>query len=222
MVGDDPAPRRRLVRRLRPARTTPAPSCCRISGHVNKPCVVEEVMSIPMRQLIEDHFGGVRGGWGNLKAIIPGGVSMPMIPAEEAETALMDFDSSEGAEVRPRHRHDDRDGQDHRPGARHRPHRLLLQARELRPVHAVPRGHRLDVAGDGADGHPARPIRKRSTCCSTSPARSRATPSARSATPPPGRSRACSAIFRREIEERIANYRSRRPHVQGATLQAAE
>jgi NADH-quinone oxidoreductase subunit F len=62
------------------------------SGHVNKPCVVEETMSIPMRQLIEDHFGGVRGGWGNLKAVIPGGLSMKMIPAEEAEVALMEFE----------------------------------------------------------------------------------------------------------------------------------
>ena len=62
------------------------------SGHVNKPCVVEEAMSIPMRQLIDDHFGGVRGGWGNLKAIIPGGSSVRMIPADEAEVALMDFD----------------------------------------------------------------------------------------------------------------------------------
>jgi NADH-quinone oxidoreductase subunit F len=35
----------------------------------------------------------VRGGWGNLKAVIPGGSSVRMIPAEEAETALMDFDS---------------------------------------------------------------------------------------------------------------------------------
>jgi NADH-quinone oxidoreductase subunit F len=62
------------------------------SGHVNRPCVVEEAMSIPMRQLIEEHFGGVRGGWGNLKAVIPGGLSMKMIPAEEAEVALMDFE----------------------------------------------------------------------------------------------------------------------------------
>ena len=66
------------------------------SGHINKPCVVEEAMSIPMRQLIEDHFGGVRGGWGNLKAVIPGGISMRMIPAEEAEVALMDFDDLAG------------------------------------------------------------------------------------------------------------------------------
>ncbi len=50
-------------------------------------------MSIPLRQLLEDHCGGVRGGWGNLKAVIPGGISTPMIPAHEAETALMDFDS---------------------------------------------------------------------------------------------------------------------------------
>ncbi|HEY2050839.1 MAG TPA: NADH-quinone oxidoreductase subunit NuoF [Caulobacteraceae bacterium] len=66
------------------------------SGHVNKPCVVEEAMSIPMRQLIETHFGGIRGGWGNLKAIIPGGSSVRMIPAEQCEEALMDFDDLVG------------------------------------------------------------------------------------------------------------------------------
>jgi NADH-quinone oxidoreductase subunit F len=64
-----------------------------VSGHVNKPCNVEEAMSIPLKQLLEEHCGGVRGGWGNLKAVIPGGSSVPMIPAEQCETALMDFDS---------------------------------------------------------------------------------------------------------------------------------
>ncbi|MET0295448.1 MAG: NADH-quinone oxidoreductase subunit NuoF, partial [Phenylobacterium sp.] len=64
-----------------------------ISGHVNRPCVVEEVMSLPLKQLLEEHCGGVRGGWGNLKAVIPGGSSVPMITAEMCETALMDFDS---------------------------------------------------------------------------------------------------------------------------------
>jgi NADH-quinone oxidoreductase subunit F len=62
------------------------------SGHVNKPCVVEEAMSIPLRQLIDDHFGGIRGGWGNLKAIIPGGSSVRLLPADQCEEALMDFD----------------------------------------------------------------------------------------------------------------------------------
>jgi len=64
-----------------------------ISGHVNRPCTVEESMGITMRELIDKHAGGVRGGWDNLLAIIPGGVSVPMITKEMAETALMDFDS---------------------------------------------------------------------------------------------------------------------------------
>ena len=64
-----------------------------VSGHVNLPCNVEEAMSIPFRQLIEAHCGGIRGGWGNLKAVIPGGSSVPMIPAEQCEDLPMDFDA---------------------------------------------------------------------------------------------------------------------------------
>ena len=44
-----------------------------ISGHVNRPCTVEEELSISLKELIERHAGGVRGGWDNLLAIIPGG-----------------------------------------------------------------------------------------------------------------------------------------------------
>ena len=62
------------------------------SGHLNKPCVVEDAVGISVKQLIEDHVGGVRGGWGNLKAVIPGGISVRMIPAEEAEVALMTYE----------------------------------------------------------------------------------------------------------------------------------
>ena len=64
-----------------------------ISGHVNKPCVVEESMSIPLRELLEKHAGGVRGGWDNLLAVIPGGSSMPCIAAKDCQDLLMDFDS---------------------------------------------------------------------------------------------------------------------------------
>lgn len=64
-----------------------------ISGHVNNPCNVEEVMGIPLRELIEKHAGGIRGGWDNLKAIIPGGASVPMITKEICETVTMDFDA---------------------------------------------------------------------------------------------------------------------------------
>jgi len=64
-----------------------------ISGHVNNPCNVEEEMGIPMRELIEKHAGGVRGGWDNLKAVIPGGSSVPVLPKSICDDVLMDFDS---------------------------------------------------------------------------------------------------------------------------------
>jgi NADH-quinone oxidoreductase subunit F len=64
-----------------------------VSGHVVKPCNVEEEMGIPLRTLIERHAGGVRGGWDNLKAVIPGGSSVPMIPKSICDSVLMDFDS---------------------------------------------------------------------------------------------------------------------------------
>jgi NADH-quinone oxidoreductase subunit F len=63
-----------------------------ISGHVERPCVVEEAMSITFEELIETHCGGIRGGWDNLKAVIPGGSSVPMIPGHEMRHAIMDFD----------------------------------------------------------------------------------------------------------------------------------
>ena len=64
-----------------------------ISGHVNKPCNVEEAMGIPLRELIETHAGGVRGGWDNLLAVIPGGASVPLLPKSICDDVLMDFDS---------------------------------------------------------------------------------------------------------------------------------
>jgi NADH-quinone oxidoreductase subunit F len=69
-----------------------------ISGHVNKPCNVEEEMGIPLKELIEKHAGGVRGGWDNLLAIIPGGSSVPMLPKDICDTMLMDFDSLRDAQ----------------------------------------------------------------------------------------------------------------------------
>ncbi len=63
-----------------------------ISGHVNQPCVVEEALSIPFSELIEKHCGGIRGGKDNLLAVIPGGSSVPLVPAEQIWDAPMDFD----------------------------------------------------------------------------------------------------------------------------------
>ena len=63
-----------------------------ISGHVNNPCVVEEEMGISFEELIEKHCGGIRGGWDNLKAVIPGGSSVPNVRGEDMRDAIMDFD----------------------------------------------------------------------------------------------------------------------------------
>ena len=68
-----------------------------ISGHVNKPCNVEEEMGVPLKELIEKHAGGVRGGWDNLLAIIPGGSSTPLMPKDVCETMTMDFDALRNA-----------------------------------------------------------------------------------------------------------------------------
>ncbi len=64
-----------------------------ISGHVERPCNVEEEMGIPFRELVEKHCGGIRGGWDNLQAIIPGGSSVPCLPASVCADLPMDFDT---------------------------------------------------------------------------------------------------------------------------------
>ncbi len=68
-----------------------------ISGHVNTPCVVEDAMGTPFKEFIERHGGGIRGGWDNLLAIIPGGASCPVIPADQCEDLIMDFDGTRAA-----------------------------------------------------------------------------------------------------------------------------
>ena len=67
-----------------------------ISGHVNTPCNVEEELGIPLKTLIDTYAGGVRGGWDNLLAIIPGGSSVPLIPKDVCESVTMDFASLSG------------------------------------------------------------------------------------------------------------------------------
>ena len=129
-----------------------------ISGHVERPCNVEEAMGIPLRELIERHAGGVRGGWNNLLAVIPGGSSMPLVPAgpDQAELAVDGFRRLYREEIGAGNGRGHRDGQvgGHREGDG--ADLLLLQARELRPVHAVPRGHGLDVAPAHPHGGRAR------------------------------------------------------------------
>ena len=67
-----------------------------ISGHVNKPCNVEEELGVPLKYLIQKYAGDVIGGWENLLAIIPGGSSVPLIPKNICDEINMDFDSLKG------------------------------------------------------------------------------------------------------------------------------
>ena len=85
-----------------------------ISGHVNKPCNVEEELGIPLRELIEKYAGGVRGGWDNLLAVIPGGASVPVLPEIDLRHGADGFRQPARGAQWPRHRRGDRDGQIHR------------------------------------------------------------------------------------------------------------
>ncbi len=68
------------------------PKIYSISGCVERPGNYELPLGIPMRELIYEHAGGIKGGK-KLKAVLPSGAAAPMIPATAAEEAIMDFDS---------------------------------------------------------------------------------------------------------------------------------
>jgi len=69
----------------------PGPKLYGVSGHVNKPGVYELPMGMSLREVIEVHAGGVWKGK-RLKAVIPGGSSVPVLKASEIDVA-MDFES---------------------------------------------------------------------------------------------------------------------------------
>lgn len=62
-----------------------------VSGHVNKPGVYEIEMGYPFKQFLEEECGGVRDGR-KLKAVIPGGSSVPIVRAEELDSVTMDYE----------------------------------------------------------------------------------------------------------------------------------
>jgi len=63
-----------------------------VSGHVNRPGNYELPLGIPFRELLEDVCGGMLGGR-RLKAVIPGGSSVPVLKAEAIMDATMDYDA---------------------------------------------------------------------------------------------------------------------------------
>ncbi len=70
---------------------SPGPKLYCLSGQVRKPGLYELPMGISLQELVEEHAGGPLPGR-KVKAVIPGGVSAPVIPASELEVD-MDFDS---------------------------------------------------------------------------------------------------------------------------------
>jgi NADH-quinone oxidoreductase subunit F len=102
-----------------------------VSGHVEKPGNYELPMGIPFEDLLEICGGVWRGR--KLKAVIPGGSSVHVLPAEIIMKCTMDYDCSHGH------------GRDDLHGPRFTSHRTLLHGRVLRAVHTMPRGDRLDV-----------------------------------------------------------------------------
>ena len=136
-----------------------------LSGNVVNGGNYELPMGVTLRQLIYDIGGGIPDGR-ELKAVIPGGSSVPVLTADQIDVSL-------DADLDGRGRLDARLGRDHRHGrsllhgAARPAGGAVLHARELRQVHAVPRGHALDGAdprvdrgGDGVRGRP-RPAARR-------------------------------------------------------------
>jgi NADH-quinone oxidoreductase subunit F len=66
-----------------------------VSGHVEKPANLELPLGIPFKDLL-DLCGGVKGGR-KLKAVIPGGLSVPVVPGEVMLKTNMDYDSLKAA-----------------------------------------------------------------------------------------------------------------------------
>ncbi|HST22230.1 MAG TPA: NADH-ubiquinone oxidoreductase-F iron-sulfur binding region domain-containing protein, partial [Blastocatellia bacterium] len=63
-----------------------------VSGHINKPGVYEVNLGYPLMDFINNECGGIANGR-KLKAVIPGGSSVPVLKAEECEGVLLDYES---------------------------------------------------------------------------------------------------------------------------------
>ena len=173
-----------------------------VSGHVIRPGLYELPLGTKLDAIIFEHAGGVAGGR-KVKGVIPGGMSMPILPAGHARRADGERVPAR-AQDHARHRRHHGDGRDHLHGARRLRDLVLLPRRVVRPVHAVPRGHGLDE--QGAEPHRAR---RRQLRRPRPAARRRRQDggrrrSAPSPTPRPGRCRACCGTSASDFEAHVA------------------
>ena len=119
------------------------PKVFSVSGHVNNPGNFEIRLGTSFADLLA-MAGGVRNGH-KLKAVIPGGSSMPVLPGEIMMGLHHGLRQHPEGRFRPGFGRGHRDGRNHLHGACLPAHLALLLQGKLRPVHAVPRRYRLDV-----------------------------------------------------------------------------
>ena len=187
---DDHRDGRGGVREDRRRRARPGTAIFSISGNVVRPGNYELELGTPMRELIYDLAGGIPDGR-ELKAVIPGGSSVPALSPDQIDVPL-DYDSLGAARHVLRRRVADRRRRPLLHGAARAALDEVLHARVVRQVHAVPRGDALDGADPREDrgrrrrARRPRPARRRSARASS------ASRCARSATSPCTRSRATS------------------------------
>ena len=119
-----------------------------VSGHVKRPGVFEAPMKVSLRELIDDYAGGMRDGH-TLKAVIPGGSSVPILMPDQIDIPASFDDIAEGR-LAARLGGDHGARRHHRHGVAGRQPAALLPPRVVRQVHAVPRGHRLALSAAAA------------------------------------------------------------------------
>ncbi len=71
---------------------SPGTKLISVSGHINKPGCYEIPLGYPIKDFLEKECGGI-SGTGRLKAVIPGGSSVPILTAEEALKVNIDYES---------------------------------------------------------------------------------------------------------------------------------
>ena len=128
-----------------------------ISGHVKRPGTYEASMNVTLKELIYDEkfAGGIRGGH-QLKCVIPGGSSVPVLLPDQIDIPAS-FDGIAAGRLDPRLGRHHRHGRDDVHGVGGGEPAALLQARIVRQVHAVPRGRRLAVSPARQDRARRRP-----------------------------------------------------------------
>ena len=150
-----------------------------LSGHVTRPGQYEAPLGITLRELI-DLAGGMREGH-ELKFWTPGGSSTPLLTDEHLDVPL-DFEGVGRGRLDARHPRAPALRRDHLRGPGGAALDRVLQARVVRQVHAVPRGHVVAGADPAPSSSRARATRATSTCSSTSATTSSAARSAPSPT----------------------------------------